>query len=70
MMGFSLSSLLSSLFFSTIAIWLFKESKRRQNIKLILVSIAMFAYSYFVNSPWLDWGIGCALCGLSYYWWE
>lgn len=69
-MNISLSSILSSLLFGTIAIWLFKESRKRSNIKLIILSIFMFTYSYFVNSVWLDWGIGCALCGLSYYWWE
>lgn len=69
-MDFSLSSIFSSLLFSTIAMWMFKESKRRANIKVVLISILLFTYSYFVNSIWLDWGIGCGLCGLAYYWWE
>lgn len=25
------------------------------------------AFSYFTQGPWLDWGVGFALCGLAYY---
>lgn len=65
----SLSSLAAGFVFGVIGFWLFKEGRRRAEIKIALVGVTMMAYSYFTSSPAADWGIGIALCGLAYFWW-
>lgn len=67
--GFSISSMMASFVFSVIGAWLFREGQRRSEVRLMLVAIAMIGYSYFTTTPAADWGIGIALCGLTYFLW-
>ena len=65
----SLSSLAASFVFGVIGFWLFKEGKRRTEVRLVIIGITMIGYSYFTGSPLADWGIGLGLCGLAYFYW-
>lgn len=65
----SMSSIMASFIFSVIGFWLFREGKRRSEVKLMLVAIGLMGYSYFTSSPAADWGIGLGLCGLGYMFW-
>ena len=69
-MDFSISAIAASLLFSTIGILLLKEAKRRSNLKLIPIAILLMGYTYFTSNPWMDWGVGFALCALAYHLWE
>ncbi len=66
----SISSIAAGLLFGTIGLWLLREAKRRGNLKLIPLAILLMAYSYFTSNPYVDWGLGFALCALAYYVWE
>lgn len=65
-MEFSVSSFMASLIFSSIGAWLVRDGKKSGNLRLALVGVAMFFYTYFTSNPWLDWGIGIALSALAY----
>ena len=65
----SLSSLAAGFVFSVIGFGLFKEGRRRAEVRIALVGVTMIGYSYFTSSPAADWGIGILLCGLAYMWW-
>ena len=69
-MNLSISGIFAGLIFGVIGFWLLKEGKRRSNIPVIATGVAMMAYSYFTTSPLADWGIGIALCGTAYYFWN
>lgn len=51
-----------------IGIYVFREGKRRTEIRVIILGLALMVYSYFTKGPWADWGIGVVLTGLAYYW--
>ncbi|MES2801382.1 MAG: hypothetical protein V4654_02725 [Bdellovibrionota bacterium] len=65
----SISSLAAGFLFSVIGFWLFKEGRRRAEVRLALIGVTMMGYSYFTSSPAADWGIGLSLCGLAYLAW-
>jgi hypothetical protein len=69
MMDISISSLAAGFVFGVIGLWLFKEGRRRSEVRIALVGVTMMGYSYFTSNPAADWGIGLALCGLAYMWW-
>ena len=64
---FSASSLIASLIFSVVGIFVFRYGKKEQNIPLVITGIGLMAYSYFTHGPVQDWGVGAALCGVAYY---
>ncbi len=65
----SLSSLAAGFVFGVIGFWLFKEGRRKAEVRLALLGVTLMGYSYFTGSPLADWGIGLGLCGLAYMWW-
>lgn len=65
----SMSSFMASFLFSVIGFWLFKEGRRRSEVRLALIGVSLMGYSYFTSSPAADWGIGLGLCGLAYLAW-
>lgn len=65
----SMSSFMASFLFSVIGFWLFKEGRRRAEVRLTLIGVSLMGYSYFTSSPAADWGIGLGLCGLAYLAW-
>ena len=66
-MDLSASSLLSNIIFGLIGFYIFREGKRRASFKLIILGILLMTYTYFTSGPWLDWGVGFALCAWAYY---
>ncbi|MBC7372287.1 MAG: hypothetical protein H7326_12015 [Bdellovibrionaceae bacterium] len=68
-MNISFSSIAAGIVFSGIGLWFFREGKRRDNTRLVIIGIALMVYTYFTSSPWLDWGVGLALCGAAKYYW-
>ena len=69
MSDFSVSSFMASFIFSVIGLWLFKEGRRKAEVRLAIIGVSMMGYSYFTSSPAADWGIGLLLCGLAYLSW-
>jgi hypothetical protein len=66
----TLSGVCSSIIFSTIGFWLFKQGKLRTQFSLVGIGIALMAYSYFTHGPLQDWGGGVVLCALAYWVWH
>lgn len=66
----SASTLIAGLVFSVIGIWLFKKGRSKNNMTLVLISIALMVYPMFTKKPWQDWGIGIALCLYAKYRWD
>lgn len=67
MLDFSISGLLASLIFSVLGFWVFKEGKRRNNLHWLVIGIFLMVYTYFVNSIYLDWGVGVVLVYGAYH---
>ena len=66
-MNFSVSSIFANIFFSVIGMWLFREGKKRSNLKLVVIAVLLMTYSYFTANAYWDWGIGAGLCAAAYY---
>jgi glucose uptake protein GlcU len=71
-MGFSfdIPSLIASLIYGIIGLWIFRRAKKMANLKNILVGIALMVYPYFVSGPVKTWGVGAVLCAIAYYYWD
>lgn len=69
MLDLSLSSILASLLFSGIGFWLLGEARRRGDFRFMFIALGLMLYSYFTKGPWLDWGVGFALCAAAWKIW-
>ncbi len=69
-MSFDVSSIIASIIFGIIGLWVFRHAKKTANLKNILVGIALMAYPYFVRGAVKNWGIGILLCAVAYYFWN
>jgi hypothetical protein len=65
----SFASLMAGLIFGGIGFWMIKEGKRRGELNIGFIGFALLVYTYFMPSPWLDWGVGIALCLLAWRIW-
>jgi hypothetical protein len=65
-MNFSFSSLMASLIFGIFGMYLFKLGKKRGHGMIVIVSVALMAYPYFVENEFLIWGIGAVLTFIGY----
>ena len=65
-MDLSFSALFSSLVFSAIGLYVFREGKKRSEIRVMLTAIALMVFSYFTHGPLADWGVGIALSAIAY----
>ena len=63
---FSISAIASSLIFSSVGFYVFREGRKQAEIKITLMGIALMTFSYFTSGPWADWGIGLSLCAVTY----
>ncbi|MBC7419777.1 MAG: hypothetical protein H7328_03525 [Bdellovibrio sp.] len=68
-MNFSISSIIAGFIFSVIGFWMLREAKKKSDLRLVVIAILLIAYTYFTPNPYLDWGVGAALCGLAYLIW-
>jgi hypothetical protein len=68
--NFSFSSLLAGLLFGIVGMWLLREAKRRANLYNVVIAVLLMIYPFFVSTSFLTWGVGCALCGSAYYFWD
>ena len=66
-MNFSFSEVFAGILFGSVGLFLFTISKRRANHSVLIISMVLMVYPYFVSGPWLDWGVGLALCAAAYY---
>jgi hypothetical protein len=63
----SFSGLIAGFLFGVIGWWLFRDGKRRAEMRIVIIGLVLMIYPYFTSGPKADWGIGIALCGLAYY---
>jgi hypothetical protein len=66
-LDFSPSSLIAGLVFGVIGLSVFRLGKRDLNFPLVFTGLTLMIYPYFTPNAWLTWGVGVALCVLSYY---
>jgi len=69
-MSFSVSSLIAGFIFGVFGFAVLKHGKKNANNHLVVIGIAMVAYPYFVENPWLNWIIGLALSFGAYNYWN
>ncbi len=69
MSDFSPSGLFAALIFGAAGLYVFRMGKKRVQYRLVFLGLALMIYPYFTKGPWMDWGVGFALCGLAYYIW-
>ncbi len=65
-MDFSVSAIFSSLIFSAVGYYVFREGKKRSDLWIMLTGGALMIYSYITHGPLADWGVGIALSLLAY----
>ncbi|MBC7467216.1 MAG: hypothetical protein H7256_14595 [Bdellovibrio sp.] len=65
----TLSSIMANIVFGVAGLWMFRQGKRNLNHSVLIIGILLMVYPYFTKGPLADWGVGIALCGLSYYLW-
>ncbi len=65
-MDFSISAIASSLIFSVIGFYVYREGRKRTDLRITLLGLALMTFSYFSSGPWADWGVGLALCAATY----
>lgn len=63
---FSFSAIMSGLFFSGVGIYFFRMGRKRLNIPVTLMGIALMSYGFLTHGPLQDWGVGIMLSGVSY----
>lgn len=64
---FTLSSIIASLLFGVIGLYLFRRGRALQHRTWIFIGLALMIYPMFTSKPWQDWGIGAWLCAWAYY---
>lgn len=64
------SSIISGILFGCIGMWLYRQGKHRENLRLKVIAISLMVYPYFTSGPLADWGVGVALCGAAYHYWN
>lgn len=50
--------------------WIFRQGRKKSNIGLIGIGIALMVYPYFVYEPWLCFAVGAGLCFGAYRIWK
>ena len=70
LVNISVSSIFASILFSGIGLIAFRRGKAEGNIPLIIIGIVLFIYTYLTKNAWQDWGLGAALTGGVYYYWN
>jgi hypothetical protein len=68
--GFSLWTLFFGFAAGVFGWFIFKHGKKKQNLGLIAIGIAMMVYPYFVYNPWLCGLTGAVLGYGAYRIWE
>ena len=69
-MNLSLSGIMAGLIFSAVGLFAFRRGKSESNLYLVVLGIVLMGYTYFTSSPLGDWGVGIALCGGVYFYWD
>jgi hypothetical protein len=64
------SSLIAGFIFGVFGLAVFRHGKKNVNYNLLAIGAGMMIYPYFVENPWLNWGIGFALSYGAYYFWN
>lgn len=70
MLDLSVSSVMASLIFSGIGMWMFRQGKLKSDLRIIVIAVLLMGYTYLTSGPWFDWGIGLALCFGAYQIWN
>ena len=65
-MNFSVSNLIAGFVFGVFGLVYIKYGKREANMKLVGVGVGLCAFPYFVENPYLVWGIGISLIVYAY----
>lgn len=59
-------SIVLSLIFSSIGLWMFREGRRKQNQYWIYIGVVLFGYTYIFFKPAQEIIIGSGLCYFAY----
>lgn len=65
--GFSPGALVAGILFGTFGIYSFGRGKKRQNVMLMLIGVALMVFPYFVRETAWTIVVGALLCGAFYY---
>jgi hypothetical protein len=62
-----LSTILASLVFSIVGLFVFRLGKRNAHLKLMIIGVALMTYTYFTGNVWADWLVGVGLSVMAYF---
>ncbi len=65
-LSFSFSTLFAGFAFGVFGVFLIRAAKREARVEYALIGITLLVFPYFVENPWLLWGLGLALLLLAY----
>ena len=63
------SSLIGGFVFGTVGFWMIREGKRKSRIDLAVIGFVLCIYPFFIDNPWLVWGLGSGLIAWTYRIW-
>ncbi len=66
----SIPGLIAGLIFSTVGLWLWRQPKAKEDIRLRLTAAVLIVYTYITPGPISDWTFGILLCGFAYFLWH
>lgn len=70
MLSLSVSSVMAGLLFGAIGLWVLRQGKLKADVRIIVIGVLLMGYTYFTPNPWFDWGVGGALCYITYAIWN
>jgi hypothetical protein len=65
-MDLSFSNIAAGIIFGSFGIYLLKRAKKFARFLDSILGMGLLIFPYFIENPWLNWGIGSTLLFLAY----
>lgn len=69
-LGFELPSLayiIGSIFFGIVGYFIYRQGRKSGNLYVFVIGIGLNVFTFFVDSTWLMYLIGCAMCASAWF---
>ena len=62
-----MGTIMGGFFFGIIGMYLFREGKKQMNVRILVISMALMVYPWFVSGALWVWIVGAALSAAAYF---
>ncbi|MFZ4714782.1 MAG: hypothetical protein ACOYL6_13780 [Bacteriovoracaceae bacterium] len=66
-MDLSFSNVAAGIIFGSFGLYLLKRAKKYSRILDGLLGFSLMVFPYFIDNPWINWGLGLAMLFTAYY---